>query len=266
MLRLQTVNQHSSKVGVRRSDKGAASDRIALGIVDLLRQTGVVLHPLTVMAGVKLLCNATGWQWCWQRRRVNRALDRLVQSERILEPRDGQIEAKGYLLEVDSYLSLLSQSMPGQLPLQLQISSWWGIALAADERKAYGAALESVCKLIERPTGAEFDALVRWLQGNVLYKLTRYQEAIAAFDAAIAIKPDYHEAFSNKACIYALSLQLNNALTFLQKAIALDGTNKYIEMAKTDSDFDAIRDRPEFQALIAQYEETQHSEARSLEP
>ena len=175
-----------------------AAGKLIYDAVDLLRQTGVVLHPLTVMAGVKLLCNATDWQWFWQQRRVGQVLNRLVQSERILEPRDGQIEAKGDLLKVDGYLALLSQSMPSQLPLQLQISSWWGIALAAYERKAYGAALESVCKLIERPTGAEFDALIRGLQGNVLYELGRYQEAIAAFDAALAIKPDYHEAFYNK--------------------------------------------------------------------
>lgn len=101
-------------------------------------------------------------------------------------------------------------------------------------------------------------------KGVALAALDRIEEATAAYDSALIIKPNLHEAFFNKACIYSLSSQLDNAITSLKKALALDGTNKYIEMAKTDSDFDAIRDRPPFQALIAQYEEKQHSEARSL--
>jgi len=103
-------------------------------------------------------------------------------------------------------------------------------------------------------------------KGCGLSDLGRHKEAIAAYDTALSIRPDYHEAYYNKACSYALSLQLDNAVTFLEKAIILDGINKYIETAKTDSDFDAIRDRPEFQSLIAQYEQKQHSEERSLEP
>lgn len=132
----------------------------------------------------------------------------------------------------------------------------------------------------------------QFFRGFTLGKLDRYEEAIAAYEAAIAINPDKHEAFYNKgvalsalgrkeeaiaaydaalaivphdasthynkACTYALLSQLNDALTFLQKAIELDGTNEYIELAKTDSDFDAMRDRPQFQALITQHEEIQH--------
>ncbi|PZO09972.1 MAG: prenyltransferase [Leptolyngbya foveolarum] len=101
-------------------------------------------------------------------------------------------------------------------------------------------------------------------KGVDLAALGRNEEAIASFDAALAIKPNNPDTYYYKACIYALLLQLKDAITFLQKAIALDGTDEYIELAKTDSDFDAIRDRPPFQALIAQYEEKQHSEARSL--
>ena len=360
----------------------AVTGKLIYDAVDLLRQSGVVLHPLTAMIGVKLLSRANNWQWFWQRRRVSQALKRLVQSERILEPRDGQIEAKGSSLEVDSYLLPLSQSMPSSLPLNGLLFSWWGIALTADRREVYDAALHALDELVARPTEPALNALVRFLQGNVLHKkdchqkaviaydaaiaikpdlheafsnkgvalaalgrtedaiaaydaaiaikpdlheafynkgvalkalgrpedaidaydaaiaikpdyheafynkgvalaaLGRPEEAIDAFDAAIAIKPDYHEAFSNKgvalaalgrpeeaidafdaaiaikpdlheafynkACLYALLLQLDGALDYLQKAIALDGTNKYIEMAKTDTDFDAIRDRPQF--------------------
>ncbi len=88
-------------------------------------------------------------------------------------------------------------------------------------------------------------------KGIALGKLGRHEEAIAAYDAALAIKPDYASAWYNKACSYALSKQLEDTLTCLQKAIELDGTDEYSEMAKTDTDFDNIRNTPRFRALIA---------------
>ena len=103
-------------------------------------------------------------------------------------------------------------------------------------------------------------------KGVALSALGRTEEAIAAYDDVIAIKPDDHQALYNKACSYALSHQLNGAIASLQKAIALDNTNHYIEMAKTDTDFDAIRDRPQFQAFLAQQEKVQASKERSPNP
>ena len=53
----------------------------------------------------------------------------------------------------------------------------------------------------------------------------------------------------SKACCYALQNRLELALENLQKAIQLD--NEYREMAKTDSDFDNIRNDVRFQELLA---------------
>jgi tetratricopeptide (TPR) repeat protein len=86
-------------------------------------------------------------------------------------------------------------------------------------------------------------------KGVALGRLGRIEEAIAAFDDALKIKPDKHEALYNKACAYALQNQLEPALDHLAQAIQLN-TDRYCEMAKTDSDFDAIRDDPRFQALL----------------
>ncbi|NJN03841.1 MAG: tetratricopeptide repeat protein [Leptolyngbyaceae cyanobacterium SL_1_1] len=58
-----------------------------------------------------------------------------------------------------------------------------------------------------------------------------------------------HKALYNKACCYALLDQPEAALNFLQQAIAL-APDKYIELAKTDPDFTALRSDPRFQALI----------------
>ncbi|TVQ07449.1 MAG: tetratricopeptide repeat protein, partial [Leptolyngbya sp. DLM2.Bin27] len=86
-------------------------------------------------------------------------------------------------------------------------------------------------------------------KGIALRKLGRTEEAIAAFDAAITIKPDFHEALYNKACAYALQGVVEPALENLKRAIHLS-PNEYREMAKTDTDFDPIRADPRFQALL----------------
>jgi len=85
-------------------------------------------------------------------------------------------------------------------------------------------------------------------KGNALGNLGRYEEAIAAFDQALAIKPDYHNAFYNKACCYGLQKDVVKAVEFLQQAIGLNP--KYREDAKTDSDFDGVRDDERFRAVV----------------
>ena len=63
------------------------------------------------------------------------------------------------------------------------------------------------------------------------------------------MKPDDHEAWYNKACSYAIQGNIEQSLENLQKAINLN-PDEYRKMAKTDSDFDAIREDERFQALI----------------
>ncbi|MGP1371495.1 MAG: TPR end-of-group domain-containing protein, partial [Almyronema sp.] len=81
-----------------------------------------------------------------------------------------------------------------------------------------------------------------------LRKLGRYEEAIAAYDQALTIKPNNANVTYNKACAYGLQEKVELAIKFLSQAIELDF--KYREMAKTDSDFDAIRDDEQFQQLL----------------
>ncbi|QSJ18993.1 tetratricopeptide repeat protein [Nostoc sp. UHCC 0702] len=85
-------------------------------------------------------------------------------------------------------------------------------------------------------------------QGVVLGKLKRYEEAIASYDEAIKIKTDYHNAWYNKARCYALTQNVDLAINNLQQAIKLHPA--YKEKAKTDSDFDTIREDERFHKLI----------------
>ena len=123
-----------------------------------------------------------------------------------------------------------------------------------------------------------------YIRGLVLSGLGRYEEAVQSYDQAVAIKPDDHEAWNNrdavlsvlghyekalqsydrvlqiqpgfadayygKACCYCLQEKIDLAIETLQQAITLD--SDYQEMAKTDSDFDRIRNDDRFRSLIGE--------------
>ena len=85
-------------------------------------------------------------------------------------------------------------------------------------------------------------------KGTALANLGRYEEAIAAYDQALAIKPDKHAALYNKACCYGLQGDVEKAVECLNAAISLDSES--LELAKTDTDFDPIRHDERFRALV----------------
>jgi cell fate (sporulation/competence/biofilm development) regulator YlbF (YheA/YmcA/DUF963 family) len=60
-----------------------------------------------------------------------------------------------------------------------------------------------------------------------------------------------------------LQANIELAIADLKKAIELDP--KYLELAKTDSDFDSIRNDDRFKALIQSYEEKQEQPEQSTD-
>jgi predicted O-linked N-acetylglucosamine transferase (SPINDLY family) len=58
-------------------------------------------------------------------------------------------------------------------------------------------------------------------RGNVLQKLERLDEALASYDRAIALRPDYAEAFSNRGNVLQKLNRLDEALASHDRAIAL---------------------------------------------
>jgi tetratricopeptide (TPR) repeat protein len=85
-------------------------------------------------------------------------------------------------------------------------------------------------------------------RGVALGSLGNIEEEIISYNEALKIEPNYPQAWYNKSCAYILQGQTKLALESLEKAISLD--EQYRDMAKTDSDFDTIRNDPAFQALI----------------
>lgn len=76
----------------------------------------------------------------------------------------------------------------------------------------------------------------------------RYEEAEAAYRQAIELNPDDATAYYNLACLYALQKKVAQTIDSLQQAIQLDA--KCRNIARTDTDFDGIREDPSFQGLL----------------
>jgi tetratricopeptide (TPR) repeat protein len=84
--------------------------------------------------------------------------------------------------------------------------------------------------------------------GLVYVKQERLDLAIDSFKLVVSLVPENAEAHYKLACAYALQNENGLAIKSLQKAIALD--RRAIESAKTNRNFDNIRQCPEFQKLI----------------
>ena len=123
--------------------------------------------------------------------------------------------------------------------------AWYNRGNSLDNLGRYEEAISSYDKAVEfKP-----DLHQAWYnRGYSLGNLGRYEEAISSFDKAVEFKPDDHEAWYNKACSYSLQGNIEQAIENLKTAINLHP--KVREWAKTDSDFDAIREDERFQELI----------------
>ena len=77
--------------------------------------------------------------------------------------------------------------------------------------------------------------------------------AIEDYGRAIAVDPKYATAYYNTACAYGLMGKAGEACEWLEKAIGLD--EKYRGMARTDEDFDGIREEEGFRALVGKERE-----------
>ncbi|MFM6515776.1 MAG: TPR end-of-group domain-containing protein, partial [Microcystis panniformis] len=86
-------------------------------------------------------------------------------------------------------------------------------------------------------------------RGIALGNLGRFEQAIASYDQAIKINSNSANAYYNKACCYGLQNNVELAIENLQRAINLDV--EYQDMVKTDKDFEQIRRDERFQSLLS---------------
>ena len=123
--------------------------------------------------------------------------------------------------------------------------AWYNRGSVLDDLGRYEEAISSYDKALEIKPDKE----KAWNnRGVALTNLGKHKEAISSYDKALAINPDADAAWYNRACCFALQNQIQSAIENLAKAISLN--NKYQEMAKTDTDFDNIREDARFKALV----------------
>lgn len=87
------------------------------------------------------------------------------------------------------------------------------------------------------------------IRGAALMSLGNFDEAFYSYDRALSINPNADAAWYIRACCNALKNNIELAIEDLAKAISLN--NKYQEMAKTDSDFDNLREHVRFKGLVS---------------
>ena len=140
------------------------------------------------------------------------------------------------------------------------IQSIWGRGFSFLGLKQYEKAMTDFDRVLEKDlkdleVSEEEKKLVDFYQqeawrnrGTALYSLQRYEEAIVSFEEALSRKPSAL-LFYNIGCCYTLQGETEKAIASLKQAIALDIA--YLETAKTDADFESIRELPEFQRIMA---------------
>ncbi|WP_052288669.1 tetratricopeptide repeat protein [Leptolyngbya iicbica] len=89
-----------------------------------------------------------------------------------------------------------------------------------------------------------------YLQGNVLYKLRRYEEAIASYECAVKIKPDYHETWYN--CGLALHNlgRYEEAIASYERTADIEPDNHYAWYGRSLALYNLRR----YEEAIASYE------------
>lgn len=118
----------------------------------------------------------------------------------------------------------------------------WGEALRSLER--YDEALVPLVQAAE----AEPENIHIWLALGWCYKRTgNIQMAIESLETALAAEPTEALLHYNLACYWSLAGSKDRSLQFLSQALAIEPS--YRDLIATETDFDALRRDPDFQAV-----------------
>jgi tetratricopeptide (TPR) repeat protein len=88
-----------------------------------------------------------------------------------------------------------------------------------------------------------------WAPALPYYTSGDYDKAIEVMTPIVAEHPQYSGLLFNLACLESLAGRPADAIEHLGTAI--ERHPQFKDMAKTDSDFDPIREEPGFKALVA---------------
>ena len=220
--------------------------------VDLLRSLNVDLKKFVIMPTAHLMAGGTWRQWLWKWR-IREALPYLIR-EGILDPRDGQIEGKGYAVEVGEriprlarLLLQLSQRQPGEMVFLLRDFAFalYGLERYHQSLSCLNRVLEiahsleqltlkSDADLEEAEWVKDFLFITFGVQGNVLSFLNRYPESVASYDKAIEFKPDKHEAWLYRGAILQELGRYDDAIVSYDLVLKIELENSFALYGKAN--------------------------------
>lgn len=115
----------------------------------------------------------------------------------------------------------------------------------AKEKAEYNKALKFLNTVLEKD---QKDVNIWDNRSYILIKLGKYNLAIESCDKALDLDSNFYNAYYNKSCAFSLKDDAVKAINNLQRAI--NGDIKYKEFARTDSDFENIRNMKEFKEFL----------------
>jgi tetratricopeptide (TPR) repeat protein len=196
------------------------ASRYIYDAVDLLQQLHISLERFILEPTTLLMLQGNSSQELWHRWRIPKALNYLIETERILSPRKGQIEAKGRQVETGEYIRPLSSlvlEIADRYPQKI-LGSLFDFGRQLLNLNCSQAALTCFNKLINfYPEISE----IWFYRGVALYLLGRHAEAVASYEKALAIKPELDQAWYNRSLgLYFLG-RYEEAVTSYDKALAI---------------------------------------------
>ncbi len=197
----------------------------AYDAVELLRNLNLALTVPMLEAVTKRLLPGRGVRKWWQKWQLRQLLDYLATTERILEPKDGQIEAKKTgAVDVERYLpTILKQlrKMAKQLP-DFAAAECFASACALHRLERYEGAINSHDEVLKiKP-----DEHQAWNnRGIALFALGRNEEAIVSFERALKIKSDKHHAWNNQGVALSALGRDEEAIVSFERALKIKPDN-----------------------------------------
>jgi Flp pilus assembly protein TadD len=153
--------------------------------------------------------------------------------------------------QAEGYLEL------GMARHALDVLNRWGDPVTLPDHALYlkGQSLRELGRCREaleplsRAAKGDPDNISIWLALGWCYKRTgKLDRAIESLEEALVADPDDALVHYNLACYWSLAHNKRQALAYLARAFDLE--EEYRRLVTDESDFDAIRDDPSFQALV----------------
>jgi len=190
--------------------------------VEILQVANIALESFIVIQTALMFSKATGLAKWRRRRKMRSILKVLVQSENILEPRDGQIEARKRQVSIHDYLPKLMDlvlKLSEQYPKKIS-SSLFSFANALDDL-GYKTEAITVYRKLTSDIKPNFHEAWHNL-GVSLFGIKKYDEAINSYKKAIELKPDKYKAWDAMGIAYGRQQNYSEAVKAYSAAIKIN--------------------------------------------